>query len=363
MRNRASLANNNRFLTAFPALSLLLVIMGFSVVAWRYGHFHGSVAGFSILFGTLLTVATVISWLVISGKPRRLKLKEPDLVLLQLIIIVIGLIVFDNWFDDVHPVYMLWGLLVLLLISTILEEKKVLLGGLLLLSYELFYTVKLSIDSGDLTMLTSQYLMFLGFTGITVAIVVLKVKTATKQARLSREKEDLLQSLSWYREKSMTDALTGLPNRRYLMHSLMQDIALAERGSYMFTVCYTDLDRFKQLNDSFGHLVGDEFLQNFAKIMKSTIRGGDYIARVGGDEFVLILVDANLTISQEIAERIRTGVLSLPVSNKSPSFRITTSIGITQYHEKERAEEIVARADQALYKAKQKGRNQTVVLN
>lgn len=154
------------------------------------------------------------------------------------------------------------------------------------------------------------------------------------------------------------DTLTGLPNRLQLRTELRRAIAAAKRSEQELGVMFVDLDRFKNINDSLGHFVGDALLQNVGKRLQGCLREGDVIARMGGDEFVILL--DHLTHAEkaaEIAERILTEV-SLPIAIKDHSLTITPSIGIALYpKDGTDSDALIQNADTAMYSAKEHGRN------
>ena len=161
----------------------------------------------------------------------------------------------------------------------------------------------------------------------------------------------------------MTDGLTGLHNRRYLDNhlKLLIDRALA-RGRPL-SICITDIDRFKSVNDTYGHDAGDEVLRDFAHRVRSTVRGADLACRFGGEEFVVVMPDTPADAAAAIAERLRTIVedrsFALPGSDMPLS--ITASLGIATLNPGgDTAEALLKRADTALYQAKNNGRNQVV---
>jgi len=154
------------------------------------------------------------------------------------------------------------------------------------------------------------------------------------------------------------DALTGIPNRLLLTDRMQQAIAQAKRMGTTLAVCYLDLDGFKPINDTLGHQAGDALLIEIARRLRSAIRGGDTIARIGGDEFVLLLVGLEPTDEYKKAlERILVQI-SEPVQIGSHSAAVSASIGITLYPTDNSDPDLLLRhADQAMYQAKQAGRN------
>ncbi len=164
-------------------------------------------------------------------------------------------------------------------------------------------------------------------------------------------------------ELAVTDGLTGLHNRRYLdSHlKLLVDRAIA-RGRPL-SICITDIDRFKSVNDTYGHDAGDEVLREFAHRVRSTVRGADLACRFGGEEFVLVMPDTPADAAAAIAERLRTIVEDRPFSlqNTDTVLSVTASLGIATLNPGgDTPEALLKRADTALYQAKNNGRNQVV---
>lgn len=155
--------------------------------------------------------------------------------------------------------------------------------------------------------------------------------------------------------ESQTDALTGLANRRTMDRWIQ---AWLKEGK-PFSIISLDIDYFKQVNDTYGHQVGDQVLKYLAEVLLSNTRNGDFPCRYGGEEFCILLPNTSHQEAFIIAERIRTELQS----KNSPSGKpITVSIGIAVYpNDAETAQQLLQRADQALYTAKHQGRNRTIV--
>jgi diguanylate cyclase (GGDEF)-like protein len=167
-----------------------------------------------------------------------------------------------------------------------------------------------------------------------------------------QQQNQLLETLS------ITDSLTGLYNRNKLDAILSDQIALFKRNRRTFAVLMLDIDHFKTINDSRGHIAGDELLAAVAKILAQSIRSVDFAARYGGDEFVIILIDTLADAALDTAERIRSQVESAHYSAGDESATVTVSIGIAQWQSEDATPEAVfVRADGALYEAKRAGRN------
>jgi len=159
------------------------------------------------------------------------------------------------------------------------------------------------------------------------------------------------------RKLSVTDWLTDLYNHSFSRHSLDAALRRSLRENSRLCVIMADLDHFKTINDSYGHLVGDEVLRIVAARMISAARSGDQVARYGGEEFLFILQDTDLTEGEEVAERIRLRINSDTVQCHKKSMRVTMSLGLAQAREDDSVDDLIARADVALYTAKAAGRD------
>ena len=149
--------------------------------------------------------------------------------------------------------------------------------------------------------------------------------------------------------------MTGLKNRRKFKELVKESIKEAEKTNEKIAIMYIDLDHFKSINDSLGHHVGDELLQQFAKRLKSSVRKNDELCRVGGDEFLVLLNNiANYEQLEKIAERMHTA-FKAPYTINEQTFHVTSSIGISVYPEHGfREKHLISHADQALYRAKER---------
>lgn len=158
------------------------------------------------------------------------------------------------------------------------------------------------------------------------------------------------------------DVLTSTYSRRYLLDQLTHMVDTKNRrGDQQFCIAMIDLDHFKKVNDSFGHLVGDQVLQQASTIMKKAIRGVDKLGRYGGEEFLIIFAGATIDVAKQVAERMRSQIASAALKIKNHDIHITVSMGITEYRNGDSTELLIQRADNALYQAKRSGRNQIKV--
>lgn len=165
-----------------------------------------------------------------------------------------------------------------------------------------------------------------------------------------------------YAKLASTDPLTDLPNRRYFEDNARIELERVRRFGGAMSLLMIDLDRFKVINDRFGHAAGDAVLKTFASRCKSVFRESDLFARIGGEEFVALLVGTDRAGATLLAERVRSHVADLRVKTASGTIRVTSSIGVASVRASDRSiASTLNRADQALYTAKESGRNRVSV--
>jgi diguanylate cyclase (GGDEF)-like protein len=168
----------------------------------------------------------------------------------------------------------------------------------------------------------------------------------------------LLRAFRWTEEQASEariDSLTGLSNRRALEEILAAEISRAQRFEHRLAVVLLDLDRFKEINDSFGHAAGDVMLRTVSRLLNSLARQGDTVARWGGEEFVAVLPETDLDGARRFAERLRRTIEANPVGD----MRTSASCGVATMLPDDSVEALLGAADQALYQAKSNGRNRT----
>ena len=183
------------------------------------------------------------------------------------------------------------------------------------------------------------------------------------QVRRKRYNDRLRDSVHQTIELAVTDPLTGLNNRRYLDKHLKMLFDRAVARGRPLSVCITDIDRFKSVNDTYGHDAGDEVLKEFAARIRSTVRGADLACRFGGEEFVVVMPDTLPETAAAVAERLRFVVENQPfvLRQSGTALTVTASLGIAStIHGVASVEELIRQADRALYEAKHGGRNRVV---
>ena len=181
---------------------------------------------------------------------------------------------------------------------------------------------------------------------------------AERVAHMEQEAQGYREHLEVQRQKALIDPLTGLPNRAAWSERLDYEVnAWHQRGNSL-SLAMLDLDHFKRINDGYGHLAGDKVLKIIANVLSKRLRPTDFIARFGGEEFVLLMPDSTLADALAVGEVLREAIAACPFHFKGEPVTITVSMGVAQFQPGERSDLALKRADEALYRAKAAGRNQ-----
>ena len=184
----------------------------------------------------------------------------------------------------------------------------------------------------------------------------------TAQQRLQRKETELKAVIAQANEVSHTDDLTFLPNRRQIIGDLQREVIFSEHYGTPLAISLLDIDHFKSINDTYGHVVGDQVLQKLAGELREHIRHPDTIGRYGGEEFLVILPHSTVIAATEQAERLCSYIRSLVIKTGEHNISLTISIGVAQFKiQREDWQTFLSRSDKALYQAKNNGRDQWAV--
>lgn len=180
---------------------------------------------------------------------------------------------------------------------------------------------------------------------------------------MEHEAETLRERVREERSQAMTDALTGIPNRLAYEERLKQEVARWKRFGTPLVLVMWDVDRFKDINDRFGHKAGDKVLRTLANVLADGVRETDFVARYGGEEFVQLMTGSALTECLPVAEKLRAAVEATGFHFRDEAVVVTVSCGLAEFADGDSAEQCFERADKALYKAKEQGRNRCELSN
>lgn len=207
-----------------------------------------------------------------------------------------------------------------------------------------------------------ELIHFIVMSTVLTSIASLSVQLGNMRQRLRQQKLELEAALTQLRSVATHDELTGLPNRRHMLTLLEEHIARHTRGGQPFAIALADLDHFKNVNDQFGHRVGDEALKCFARLAQAHLRSTDIAGRWGGEEFLLLLPASRSGDPNVGIERLRGALTVKEITPQAPHLRLAFSAGMTFYADGESIDDLVERADKALYLAKHAGRSQTKIV-
>ena len=190
-----------------------------------------------------------------------------------------------------------------------------------------------------------------------LARVEVALRLRFERDRLRESAEEARARAEMAQERSLTDPLTGLLNRYGLQISLAHELAEARRYNRPLSCLMIDVDRFKTINDTYGHITGDVALQQIASVLTQVVRRSDIVFRYGGEEFLALLPKTDLEGAVALAEKLREAVVARIFGDGEHTFYLTLSIGAASLSETESGNDLIARADIALYHAKERGRN------
>lgn len=178
-----------------------------------------------------------------------------------------------------------------------------------------------------------------------------------ERTRALEEANSLLESIS------TTDALTGISNRRNFDEKLAQEYSRAMRYKLKLSCIMFDIDLFKNVNDTYGHLFGDEVLRMIGRILREELRSHDIYARYGGEEFVILLPESGSHGARKVAEKLRCLIADTKVQKENMQVKVSVSLGVTEFDPvaMKSGQDLIAAADKALYHAKRTGRNRTII--
>ncbi len=177
------------------------------------------------------------------------------------------------------------------------------------------------------------------------------------ESRLKELYDDLLEKNEELYLKTITDNLTGLYSREFVIQALQKMTTRVKRYGGAVTIGIVDIDKFKNVNDTYGHIAGDEVLKKVSEGMQDQLRSTDYIGRYGGEEFIIVFDNSNIDNAKFVCERLRKHIESEVIEHQGKKISVTVSIGLAEYHA-QNISDLLMEADKRMYQAKRQGRNQ-----
>lgn len=340
-------------------ISLFIYILNLPL---GYMAYNAGIMGLKAFYGNLIMILIINVFLYIvfrSGLNKRMK--DPSLTSVQ--ICLASLVVMYAIFFIYEARGILFSLYILIMLFGIFR-----LHTQQFLNVSAFILITYGIDIFLLYVFRSQgiILKIEIFHWLALAVVLISVSfiggniSALRHA-LATSRKELHVSLDTIKEMAIRDDLTGFFNRRHLMELLETENNRSIRSGSVFSLAMLDLDKFKNVNDSFGHQAGDNVLKTFSTVIRSVLRKTDICGRYGGEEFLVVLTQTDLNEAKIFAERIRSRVEESINLNFGQNTKITVSVGLAEHRKNEDVEKTIFRADEAMYKAKKNGRNRVEV--
>ena len=344
----------------FVGVAVNMMGVTFALLCWSMGFLTSQ--SVTVFATCSLAFNAGIYAVIRSGLNKRLA--DPSLTSLQISVhATLGLYVM-YFAGDVRAAFLMLGLAVFSFGMFRLNTRGfAMLGALILSVYAILivFLIQFKSDSINLErelLLWVAFAMTIGQFSVLAGIVnSLRRNVSRKNEELARRYVELEAALQRISDMAIRDELTGVHNRRYLMERIAEESHRCTRNGSAFCIGMIDIDLFKRINDTYGHLSGDDVLRSVASIASKTLRETDFFGRYGGEEFVMVLTDTPLEAALITAERVRKKIEQLTFLDIDPTLRVTISIGVAEHDRKTDPAETLRRADEALYRAKGSGRN------
>ncbi|MEK1906920.1 MAG: GGDEF domain-containing protein [Pseudomonas sp.] len=286
-----------------------------------------------------------------------LRFKDPSLTIAQMLA-AIAMVLFTQVYAGQGRGAYLVVLLIIMVFGTFkLHTRQLLALSLLTIGAYAATLPLIRWLEGERFNLAVEMILWCSFSAFLPFISILGGNISELRKKLMASNAQLQEVLQQVTELATHDELTGAYNRRYLLEMLSHEKNRTDRGGGGFCVCLFDLDHFKRVNDNYGHPAGDTVLKTFAATVEPLLRSTDFFARYGGEEFLLFLPQTSLEMAQHCIKRIQDALADASFEGFEADFRVTASIGVAQYYLQESVPMLIERADKALYRAKQNGRN------
>ncbi|MDO9235318.1 MAG: GGDEF domain-containing protein [Aquabacterium sp.] len=327
-----------------------------------YACFTGFMAASDLTYLTSTIAVNIVGWYLFLRTGLNQRFEDPAMTLPQ---IMSALTIIAGAYAVTGPVHgstlMLLALVLVFGIFNMKPKGAKIAGGYTVVLMGITIAIKTQTDPLNYP-LKLEIAHFVLTAAIVPTISSLAAQLSSLRMKLQAQKDELANALVRIQILATRDELTGLLNRRHMLEVMKQHSKRLERsGHHPFCLALLDIDHFKRVNDTHGHGVGDEVLRNFARIVQSGLRDTDVLARWGGEEFLVLLNDTAPELANLGLERARQLLDEATLVPALPTLKPTFSAGLTAYNDLEALDVAIERADRALYKAKDGGRNCTVI--
>ncbi len=341
----------------FVAFAIYIFNISISYFAYLAG-----IVDLRALYGLGIIVLTInVVLFIVFRSDLNLRMSDPSLTTIQMCAAIL-VVMYALYYGYKMQSILLSMYILILLFGTfrLYTSQFLFISGFALLTYGIDIVLLKIFRPLDIDLKIELFQWF-GLAVILISVSFIGGKISSLRRELSVSRRKLQSSLSVIREMAIHDDLTGFFNRTHLMDLIETEINRSIRTGDVFSLAMIDIDKFKNINDTYGHQTGDYVLKTFASVLRSVLRKTDFCGRYGGEEFLVVLTQTDLQAAQIFAERIRDCVEKSLFPSLGPDSKVTVSIGLTAYKMQENIERTIARADEALYRAKNGGRNRVEV--
>lgn len=336
-------------------ISLAIYTFNLSLFYLAYG---AGIMELQTLYGFCILLLVIISILYIVFRTGlNLWMSDPSLTSIQMCVACLVVMYGIYYAHEVRGLFFSMYILILLFgIFRLYTRQFLFVSAFALLTYGADI-VLLNIFRSQGINLKIECFHWLGLAIVLISVSFIGGNISSIRRELSVSRKKLQSSLTVIREMAIHDDLTGFYNRHHLMDIIDSENNRSVRTGSIFSLVMMDIDKFKNINDKYGHQTGDQVLRTFAAIIRSILRKTDFCGRYGGEEFLIVLTQTDIQAAKVFAERICDCVENSFFPCLGPDSQVTVSIGLTEYRMQENIEKTISRADELLYKAKKGGRN------
>ncbi|MGM0402227.1 MAG: GGDEF domain-containing protein [Thermodesulfobacteriota bacterium] len=345
-----------RFFIAVAAYIIWLLLI---IYCYHLGLIRLSIELAFLFYSVFIVFNIGIYVLLRTGLNRRLA--DPSLTFVQMVAATIGAMFVIYFTDQVRALMLLIYFMTFIFGVFRFNTRQFFSFALFTLCSYGLVVLALSYNHPEKVDPRIEVLQLLVFGTVLFWFSIIGSYISSLRNRLSAANRKLGHALTTIEALAIHDDLTQVYNRRHMFQELQRVKSLADRSGIPFSIAIFDLDHFKQVNDTFGHQKGDDVLKKLVRDVAGELRDTDMIARYGGEEFLVIMPGTDISGAAECAQRIQKSVCSASFAGFPDSFQVTISTGITSYRPVESIDEMIYRADNALYRAKANGRNRVEI--
>ena len=336
-------------------MTLAIYFLNISI---SYFAYWAGILDLQVLYGFWIILLSIIIILYIVFRTGlNLRMSDPSLTSIQMCVACLVVMYGIYYGHEIRGVFFSMYILILLFGTFRLYTSQFLfISAFALLTYGVDIVLLNIFRSQDINLkIECFHWLGLAIVLFSVSFIGGNISSIRRESSVSRKK--LQSSLKVIREMAIHDDLTGFYNRSHLIDLIESENNRSVRTGSVFSLVMMDIDKFKNINDTYGHQTGDQVLRTFAAVIRSILRKTDYCGRYGGEEFLIVLTQTDLQAAKVFAERIRVCVENSFFPDLGPDSRVTVSIGLAEHRMQENIEKTISRADESLYKAKKGGRN------